>query len=66
MNTPNRSKQSLRSKRLCWNQSAGNLLKMGHCAPTVMQTILDSSGTQKERLVKLSAGMPGGGCQSGS
>lgn len=43
-----------------WKQSAANLLRMGHCAPTVMQTILDVSGTQKEWLVKLIAGMPGG------
>lgn len=38
----------------------GNLFRMGHCAPTVMQTILDISSTEKEWLVKLSAGMPGG------
>jgi len=37
-----------------------NVLKMGHCAPTVMQTILDVSSEEKEWLVKLSAGMPGG------
>lgn len=42
-----------------------NLSRMGHCAPTVMQTILDfcSPGLareEKERLVKLCAGMPGG------
>jgi hypothetical protein len=33
---------------------------MGHCAPTVMQTLLDVSSTRKVWLVKLSAGMPGG------
>jgi hypothetical protein len=33
---------------------------MGHCAPTVMQTILDVSSREDEWLVKLSAGMPGG------
>jgi hypothetical protein len=33
---------------------------MGHCAPAVMQTILDVSSEEKEWLVKLSAGMPGG------
>jgi C_GCAxxG_C_C family probable redox protein len=38
----------------------GNLLRMGHCAPTAMQTILDVSSTDKEWLVRLSAGMPGG------
>ncbi len=37
-----------------------NLLKMGHCAPTVMKSVLDISSTEKEWLVKLSAGMPGG------
>jgi hypothetical protein len=41
-------------------QGFANLLRMGHCAPTVMQTILDISSTEKEWLVKLSAGMPGG------
>jgi C_GCAxxG_C_C family probable redox protein len=37
-----------------------NLLKMGHCAPTVMQTLLDVSSTEEDWLVRLSAGMPGG------
>jgi Putative redox-active protein (C_GCAxxG_C_C) len=37
-----------------------NILRMGHCAPAVMQTILDVSSTRKEWLVRLSAGMPGG------
>ena len=39
---------------------AGNLLRMGHCAPTAMRTILDVSSPEKEWLVRLSAGMPGG------
>ena len=37
-----------------------NILRMGHCAPAVMQTILEVSSMEKEWLVKLSAGMPGG------
>lgn len=41
-------------------QSFANLLRMGHCAPTVMQSILDISSMEKEWLVRLSAGMPGG------
>jgi C_GCAxxG_C_C family probable redox protein len=41
-------------------QGFSNLLRMGHCAPTVMQTLLDVSSTDKEWLVRLSAGMPGG------
>src|SRR5512143_3680357 len=50
----------LEPKWTYWKQSAANLLRMGHCATTVMQTILDISGVEKEWLVKLSAGMPGG------
>jgi Putative redox-active protein (C_GCAxxG_C_C) len=41
-------------------QGFSNLLRMGHCAPTVMQTLLDVSSAEEEWLVKLSAGMPGG------
>ena len=41
-------------------QSMSNLLRMGHCAPTVMQTLLDASDTEAEWLVKLTAGLPGG------
>ena len=41
-------------------RSVGNLLRMGHCAPTVMQTVLDASAGQSEWLVELTAGLPGG------
>lgn len=37
-----------------------NLSRMGHCAPTVMQTMLDVSDTEAEWLVKMTAGLPGG------
>jgi C_GCAxxG_C_C family probable redox protein len=37
-----------------------NLLRMGHCAPAVMKTVLDVNQTEREDLVKLVAGMPGG------
>jgi len=37
-----------------------NLLRMGHCAPAVMKTILDINQTKREDLVKLMGGMPGG------
>ena len=60
MEKTKRTPPSLRSQWLYWRLSLSNLLRMGHCAPTVMQTLLDVSGTQKEWLVKLSAGMPGG------
>lgn len=66
MEKNNQSQLSLGAKLIYWKQSAANLLRMGHCAPTVMQTLLDVSGTQKEWLVKLSAGMPGGIGNTGS
>jgi C_GCAxxG_C_C family probable redox protein len=37
-----------------------NLLRMGHCAPAVMKTVLDLNQTSREDLVRLMAGMPGG------
>ena len=43
-----------------WKQSASNLIRMGHCAPTVMQTIMDVSGEKEQWPVKLISGMPGG------
>ncbi len=42
------------------SRAVANLLRMGHCAPTVMQTILGEADTRKEWLVKLTAGLPGG------
>jgi len=38
----------------------GNLLRMGHCAPTVMKTLLDASGSTERWPVLLTAGLPGG------
>ncbi len=51
---PNRSPAELRRLGL------GNLIRMGHCAPTVMQTMLDASDVEADWLVKLTAGLPGG------
>lgn len=48
------------AKRAYRNRSTGNLLRMGHCAPTVMQTMLDAAHSEEEWLVRLMAGMPGG------
>lgn len=33
---------------------------MGHCAPSILQTLLDASGMEAEWLIKLTAGLPGG------
>lgn len=41
-------------------RSVGNLVRMGHCAPTVMKTLLDASGVTAQWPVLLAAGMPGG------
>ena len=41
-------------------RSVSNLLRMGHCAPTVMQTMLDASDSEAKWLVLLMAGLPAG------
>jgi C_GCAxxG_C_C family probable redox protein len=41
-------------------RSLVNLSRMGHCAPAIMQTLLDVSKIEAEWLVKLTAGLPGG------
>lgn len=41
-------------------RSVGNLLRMGHCAPTVMKTLLEASGSSERWPVLLTAGLPGG------
>ena len=51
---------SNRTKRMYRRRGLTNLLKMGHCAPTVMQTLLDLGNTKEEWLVKMTAGLPGG------
>ena len=42
------------------NRGLANLLRMGHCAPSIMQAMLDVFEMDAEWLVKLMAGMPGG------
>jgi hypothetical protein len=51
---------SYRTKRMYRHRGLSNLLKMGHCAPAVMQTILDLGNTKEEWLVRMTAGLPGG------
>jgi C_GCAxxG_C_C family probable redox protein len=51
---------STRMKPAYRARSLDNLLRMGHCAPAVMQTVLDINHTRREDLVRLMAGMPGG------
>ena len=51
---------STKRKQAYRARSLDNLLRMGHCAPAVMQTILDINHAQREDLIRLMAGMPGG------
>lgn len=51
---------SYRTKRKYRRRGLSNLLKMGHCAPAVMQTLLDIGNTKEEWLVRMTAGLPGG------
>lgn len=48
------------TKRMYRFRGLSNLLKMGHCAPTVMQTLLNLGNTKEEWLVRMTAGLPGG------
>jgi C_GCAxxG_C_C family probable redox protein len=57
---PGANEVSPKTRRAYRNRSLINLLKMGHCAPTVMQTLLELTHTEQEWLVKLAAGLPGG------
>jgi hypothetical protein len=55
--------QKINTKVAGWKYypyALSNLIRKGHCAPTVMQSILDITSSEKEWLVRLSAGMPGG------
>jgi hypothetical protein len=54
---------SYRTKMMYRRRGFSNLLKMGHCAPAVMQTILDLGNTKEEWLVRMTAGLPGGICK---
>ena len=61
MENPNHSQKAGPGPNWAYRgQAFANVMRMGHCAPTVMQTILDVSSEKKEWLVRLSAGMPGG------
>jgi C_GCAxxG_C_C family probable redox protein len=51
---------STKPKQTYRNRSLNNLLRMGHCAPAVMQSVLEITHSEQEWLVKLMAGMPGG------
>jgi len=51
---------SNRTKMMYRRRGLSNLLKMGHCAPAVMQTLLDLRNTKEEWMVKMTAGLPGG------
>jgi C_GCAxxG_C_C family probable redox protein len=37
-----------------------HMLRMGHCAPTVLQTLLEAAGHVEQWPVRLAAGLPGG------
>jgi len=60
MEAPSRQRRQRRPNWTYRRRGFSNLLRMGHCAPTAMRTILDVSSTDEEWLVRLSAGMPGG------
>lgn len=57
--------RSARKKLGFRTKSLRNLLKMGHCAPAVMKTILEICGSEEQWPIKAAAGLPGGIGDSG-
>jgi C_GCAxxG_C_C family probable redox protein len=57
-----RADASIRRAR---RRSVANLLCMGHCAPAVMQTLLEASHLDAPALVRAAGGLPGGIGNSG-
>lgn len=51
---------SYRTKMMYRHRGFDNLLKKGHCAPAVMQTILDLGNTKDDWLARMTTGLPGG------
>ncbi|MBN1965282.1 MAG: C_GCAxxG_C_C family protein, partial [Anaerolineae bacterium] len=41
-------------------RSANNMLRMGHCAPSIMRTLLDIAGQDRDGLVLAAGGLAGG------
>src|SRR5512136_2541496 len=51
---------SAETARRLRNRGLANVLRMGHCAPSIMQAMLEVSETDAQWLVLLTAGLPGG------
>lgn len=54
------SRASGRTDRWLERRSFSNLMRMGHCAPTVLRTVLEATGDELATRVQLAAGLPGG------
>lgn len=53
------------TKRKFRHRATVNMLRMGHCAPSIAQTLLDATEQKKDWAVKLAAGLPGGIANTG-
>lgn len=51
---------SAKTEKQLRHLSVVNLSRMGHGAPSIMQTLLDVDESKADRLVKMTAGLPGG------
>ena len=56
---------SAETARRLRSRGLANVLRMGHCAPSIMQAMLDVSETDAQWLVKLMAALPGGIANTG-
>lgn len=60
MATRAQSSPKRRSQSWLLRRSVSNLLRMGHCAPTVTRTLLDALAVRSADLVRAAGGLPGG------
>ena len=47
------------TRRKLRHRATVNMLRMGHCAPSIARTLLDLTDQKRDWVVKLAAGMPG-------
>lgn len=59
------SRETVPTRWTLRHRATVNMLRMGHCAPSITQTLLDVTEQQNDWAVKLAAGMPGGIANTG-
>ncbi len=59
------TRASRRSEWWLRRRALSNLLRLGHCAPTVARTVLDAANVRSAALIRAAGGLPGGIANTG-